>query len=48
MNMNNQHKMKQTYRIPDVQVERLWPVQLICDSITGDLEDTVDEPIILV
>lgn len=37
--------MKKCYLIPDTQAEDLLLSQMLCDSLVGGLEDTVDDPI---
>ncbi len=37
--------MKKRYLIPDTQVVDLLLSQILCDSLVGGLEDTIDDPI---
>lgn len=33
------------YVVPDMEIEDYLPDQMLCDSLTGGLEDTIDDPI---
>lgn len=33
------------YKAPDICVEDMWQEQMLCDSLMGGLEDTIDDPI---
>ncbi len=37
--------MKNNYQTPDSQFEELPLSQMICDSLVGGLEETIDDPI---